>query len=246
MTQTVYNFGAGPAKLPLPVIQQIQEEFLDFKNMGSSIIEISHRSKQFDDLLCETDELFKELVSLPDNFKIIYAHGGARMQFSAVPLNIISRKPAKKAVYVETGNFAKIAIAQAKKYGDIKVAASSIETNHDRIPAVSRADFDQDASYAYITSNNTAFGTRWNEFPDTGDVPLVVDATSEILSREMDYNKFGIIFAGAQKNLGPSGIALVIVRDDLLGHASDDIPELLSYAALDNKHSLLNLSLIHI
>ncbi len=240
MAKKVFNFGAGPAKLPFPVIQQIQEEFLDFAEMGSSIIEISHRSKEFDALICETDELFKETVSLPDNYRILYVHGGAQMQFSAIPMNLINMKPAKKALYVESGNFAKIALNEAKKYGEIINVSSSNDTNFDRIPEFRVEDLDQDASYAYITSNNTLFGTRWHEFPDTGDIPLVVDATSEILSRVMDYSKFGLIFAGAQKNLGPSGIAMVIIREDLLGHAPEYTPSLLNYQVYSDKHSLAN------
>ncbi|MBU2514404.1 3-phosphoserine/phosphohydroxythreonine transaminase [bacterium] len=240
MKENIYNFGAGPAKLPSPVIKQIQEEFLDFKNMGSSIIEISHRSKEFDEMLYETDALFKEIVSLPDNYRILYVHGGAKMQFSAIPMNIIGRKPAKKALYYESGNFARMAANEAKKYGNVVTVAKSADTNYDRIPEFRKEDLEQDASYVYITSNNTLFGTRWHEFPDTGDLPLVVDATSEILSRKMDYSKFGILFAGAQKNLGPSGMALVVIREDLLGYAPDNTPELLNYKIYDEKHSLSN------
>ena len=240
MTNTVYNFAPGPAKLPLPVIQQIQEEFLNFKNMGSSIIEISHRSREFDDLLCETDELFTDLVSLPSNYRILYVHGGASMQFSAIPLNLINRKPSKKALYFVTGNFARLACEEAKKFGDIEIVASSKSTNFDRIPEFRSDDLDQNASYVYITSNNTIYGTRWPEIPDTGDLPLVVDATSEILSRVTDYSQYGVIFAGAQKNLGPSGIAMVIVREDLLGHELPYTPKLLNYSIYENKHSLAN------
>ncbi len=240
MKEKVYNFGAGPAKLPLPVIQKIQEDFLDFKGMGSSVIEVSHRSKEFDDLLCETDELFKETVSLPDNYRVLYVHGGAQMQFSAIPINLIERKPAKKAYYYESGNFAKVAATEARKFGEILIAASSADTNYDRIPEFRQSDLEGDASYVYITSNNTLFGTRWHQFPDTGEIPLVVDATSEILSRKMDYSKFGLLFAGAQKNLGPSGIAMVIVREDLLEYAPKNTPKLLHYKLYDEKHSLAN------
>ncbi len=139
MTNTIYNFGAGPAKLPLPVIEQIKDEFLNFKKMGSSIIEISHRSKEFDDLLCETDELFKEAVSLPENYRILYVHGGAQMQFSAIPLNLIHLKPAKKALYYVSGNFANVAYKEAQKFGDIKMVASSSDTNFDRVPSFDSA-----------------------------------------------------------------------------------------------------------
>jgi len=240
MTNTVYNFAAGPAKLPLPVIKQIQTDFLDFKNMGSSIIEISHRSKEFDDLLCETDDLFKDLVSLPANYRVLYVHGGASMQFSAIPLNLINRGPSRKALYYVTGNFAKLACKEAKKFGDIRVVANSESTNYDRVPAFNAANLDQDASYVYLTSNNTIYGTRWPKIPDTGELPLVVDATSEILSRVTDYSNYGVIFAGAQKNLGPSGLAMVIIRENLLGHELPETPKLLNYSIYDNKHSLAN------
>ncbi len=240
MTHTVFNFGAGPAKLPLPVIKQIQEGFLDFKNMGSSIIEISHRSKEFDDLLCETDELFAKTVSLPDNYRILYVHGGAKMQFSAIPMNFIGMKTAKKALYYETGVFAKGAAKEAQKFGEVEIVASGADTDYDRIPEFKPTDLDAEASYAYITSNNTIYGTRWHEFPDTGEIPLIVDATSEILSRAMDYSRFGLIFAGAQKNLGPAGLAVVIVREDLLGHTLPQTPSLLDYNVYNKKHSLAN------
>jgi len=240
MKKPVYNFGAGPAKLPLPVIKQIQEEFLDFREMGSSIIEISHRSKQFDDLICETDELFSDLVSLPETHKVLYVHGGASLQFSAIPMNLMPWRPAGKALYIETGNFARLAREEAEKYGTVKTIASSADTNYDRIPDIRSADIDPDASYVYLTSNNTLFGTRWHRFPETGEVPLVVDATSEILSREMDFSKFGIIFAGAQKNLGPAGIAVVVIREDLLGHAMEKTPKLMDYSVYHKKHSLAN------
>jgi phosphoserine aminotransferase len=240
MNETVYNFGAGPAKLPLSVIKQIQNDFLDFKNMGSSIIEISHRSKEFDELLFETDELFRNIVSLPINYRILYVHGGAQMQFSAIPLNLMGRKPAKKALYFESGNFARIAANEAKKFGEVVIVASSADTKYDRIPEFNQERLDRSASYVYLTSNNTIFGTRWHRFPDTGDLPLVVDATSEILSRVMDYSKFGLLFAGAQKNLGPSGIAMVVIREDLMEFAPKDIPKLLHYKLYDEKHSLIN------
>ncbi|NQU63555.1 MAG: 3-phosphoserine/phosphohydroxythreonine transaminase, partial [SAR324 cluster bacterium] len=209
-------------------------------NMGSSIIEVSHRSKQFEDLLGETDELFSELVALPDNYKVLYVHGGASMQFSAIPLNLLQRKPARKALYFETGNFARLAQEEAKRYGDIITVASSADTNYDRIPEFNPAGLDHEASYAYLTSNNTIFGTRWQAFPDTEDIPLVIDATSEILSRVLDFSKFGIVFAGAQKNLGPAGIAVVVIREDLLGHAMNNTPKLLNYDVYHQKHSLAN------
>jgi len=240
MTSRIYNFSAGPAMLPIPVMEQIQKEFLDYQGMGASLIEISHRSPEFKDILDEADSLFKELTSLPDQYKILYVHGGARMQFSAVPMNLMGRTAAKKAIYFETGNFAKLALEEARRYGTIEVAGSAAETNYDRIPSYDPESFDKDAAYVHITSNNTIFGTRWNAFPETGDIPLVADMTSELLSREIDFSKFGIIYAGLQKNLGPSGLALVIVREDLLGKASPETPTLLDYAVYEKNHSLAN------
>jgi len=236
----VFNFGAGPAMLPTPVMEKARDEFLDFQGMGASLIEISHRSKEFGAVLDETDSLFRELSGLPDDYELLYVHGGAQMQFSAVPLNLLGLNPAHKASYVESGNFASLARKEAQRFGNITVAASSEDTNFDRIPAFDPATVDSDSSYIHITSNNTIFGTRWNHFPDTGDIPLVADMTSELLSRELDYHRFGIIFAGLQKNLGPSGLAVVLIRKDLLGHALPHTPSLLDYANYAKNHSMSN------
>jgi phosphoserine aminotransferase len=236
----VYNFGAGPAMLPKPVMEQIQAEFLDYNNMGVSIIEISHRSPEFTELLNETDALFKELVELPDNYEILYVHGGAQMQFSAVALNLIGLKPEKKAIYYDSGDFAKLSAKEAGKYGEVIIGNSSAETKYDHIPEFKTEQLDEKYSYAYLTSNNTIYGTRWNHFPDTGAIPLAIDATSDILSRKMDYTKFGLLFAGAQKNLGPAGIAMVIIRKDLLGFHLESTPKLLNYQLCQQKHSLTN------
>lgn len=226
--------------LPRPVMQQVQEELLDFKGLGVSVVEISHRSKDFEDLLSETDELLRELTHLPQNYQILYVHGGAQMQFSAVPLNLIGLKPARKAQYIETGNFAKIARVEAEKFGQIEVVASGAEGGFKEIPQVSPEQVDPQASYLHLTSNNTLFGTRYNHFPETGAVPLVADMTSEILSRELDYGRFGMVYAGAQKNLGPSGISVAFVRDDLIGFAPADCPKLLDFAVYRDNHSMAN------
>ncbi len=236
----VFNFGAGPAMLPLPVLKQIQEEFLNFNGMGMSLIEISHRSKEFAQVIDNADALMKELCSLPANFKILYVHGGGKMQFSAIPLNLLDLKPARKAAYFETGDFAKLAIIEAKRFGDIVVAASSAESNYDRIPAFDASLLSSDLSYVHITNNNTIYGTRWHSLPDTGDIPLVIDATSDMLSREIDFSKVGVIFAGLQKNLGPAGLACVVIRGDLLGHACAHTPSLLDYSVYEKSHSLNN------
>ncbi|MBQ14229.1 MAG: 3-phosphoserine/phosphohydroxythreonine transaminase [Gammaproteobacteria bacterium] len=239
MTQ-VFNFGAGPAMLPIPVMQKVQQEFLDYRGMGASIIEISHRSKDFDEVINQTDALLAELANIPDNYKILYVHGGAQMQFSAVPMNLIGRKAARKAAYVESGNFAKLAQKEAVRYGDVSVVASSEASNYDYIPEFRIESVGEDTSYIHITSNNTIYGTRWQQFPDTGEIPLVADMTSELLSRKIDISQFGIIFAGLQKNLGPAGLACVIIREDLLDYALPETPNLLNYKTYADKHSLAN------
>ncbi|GJM12893.1 MAG: phosphoserine aminotransferase [Pseudohongiella sp.] len=236
----VFNFGAGPAMLPTAVMERAQKEFLNYQGMGTGLIEISHRSKEFEDVINSADALLTELANIPDNYKILYVHGGAQMQFSAIPMNLINRNPAKKAAYVETGNFAALARKEAARYGNVTVAASSEATDFDRIPDFDPASLDADTSYVHITSNNTIYGTRWQQFPDTGDIPLVADMTSELLSRRLDISKFGVIFAGLQKNLGPAGLACVIIREDLLGHAIPETPSLLNYKTYADKHSLAN------
>ena len=240
MSQKVYNFGAGPAMLPVPVMEKIRDEFLDFQGMGVSIIEISHRAKQFEQVLLDAQARFRRLTNLPENYKILFVHGGARMQFSALPLNLAKLSPGRKCLYVETGNFAKLANKDAKPFGDIRVIANSAETNYDRIPEITPEMIDQDAAYLHLTTNNTIYGSRYNSFPDAGKVPLIADQTSEILSRVIDYGKFGCIYAGLQKNLGPAGTAIVVIREDLLGHAAAETPTLLNYEVCAKDNSLTN------
>jgi len=239
MTQ-VYNFGAGPAMLPAEVMKKAQAEFLDYQGMGAGVIEISHRSDEFDAVLNRCDELLKELAGIPDNYKILYVHGGAQMQFSAVPLNLLGLSETKSASYIETGTWGVKARKEAARYGNATTAASSAETGFDRIPEFEVSSLPADTAYLHITSNNTLYGTRWHSFPQTGTIPLVADMTSEFLSREIDISQFGIIFAGLQKNLGPAGLALVIVREDLLGHALKETPSLLDYSVYAGSHSLAN------
>lgn len=236
----VYNFGAGPAMLPTPVMERAQKEFLNFANLGAGLIEISHRSKEFEAVVDASDSLLIELAGIPANYKILYVHGGAQMQFSAIPMNLINRLPAKKAAYIESGNFAKLAAKEAARYGTIVTAASSADNNYDRIPEFDTSKLASDTSYVHITSNNTLYGTRWNKFPDTGAIPLVADMTSELMSRKIDIAKFGVIYAGLQKNLGPAGLACVIIRDDLLDYALPETPNLLNYKTYAEQHSLAN------
>ena len=239
MTRKIYNFGAGPAMLPEAVMKKIQTEWLDYHGMGVSIIEISHRAKEFIAVLDEAQALFRELTGLPENYRILFVHGGARMQFSALPLNFAGRVASRKCLYVESGNFAKLAAQEAELFGDVVTLASSAATGYDRIPELPEV-IDQDAAYLHITGNNTIFGTRWNSFPESGQVPLIADMTSELLSRRIDYDKFGVVYAGLQKNLGPSGMAMVIVRDDLLGSPDRQTPTLLNYTQCAKDNSLTN------
>lgn len=236
----VFNFGAGPAMLPLEVMEKAQAEFLNYQNMGASIIEISHRSKEFEEVINSCDALVTELADVPSNYKILYVHGGAQMQFSAIPLNLINRNPAKKASFVLTGTWAEKASKEAARYGNPINIASSADKNFNYIPSYDSSALDPESSYLHIVSNNTLFGTRWHEFPDTGDIPLVADMTSEFMSRKIDISKFGIVFAGLQKNLGPAGLAVVIIREDLLENALPETPHLLNYATYAKEHSLAN------
>ncbi|MHB8707535.1 MAG: 3-phosphoserine/phosphohydroxythreonine transaminase [Desulfuromonadales bacterium] len=240
MSHRVYNFGAGPAMLPLPVMEKIRDEFLDYQGMGASVIEISHRSKEFQAIQDEAKALLRELAGIPDDYRILFVHGGARMQFAALPLNLAGRSAAKTCLYAETGNFSQLAIKDAKPFADVRVIASGAADGFRRIPALDPAAIDPAAAYLHITSNNTVCGTRWQDFPATGGVPLIADQTSEILSRVIDYRKFGVIYAGLQKNLGPSGMAVVVIREDLLGHAEPHTPLLLNYTQLDKDDSLTN------
>jgi len=236
----IYNFGAGPAMLPIEVMQQIQQEFLDYRKMGVSVIEISHRCEEFEEILNSAQQLFRELTGLPDNYRILFMHGGARMQFAAVPLNLAGRVASRKVLYCETGNFAKLAAQDASPFAAVKTIISGAESGYSVIPQLPKELIDQDAAYLHITSNNTLYGTRWNQFPQSGAVPLVADMTSELLSRQIDFSQFGLIFAGLQKNLGPAGMAMVIIREDLLDYAGAQVPVLLNYKQCAKDNSLTN------
>ena len=240
MTNRVFNFSPGPATLPLPVLQRAQEELLDFNGMGASILEVSHRSPEFMALHQETLDLARAILEIPDNYRILVAHGGAHMQFSAIPMNLIATKPARKAIYTVTGNFAKRAWQEAQKYGDISVLYDTSDTRYNHLPPITKDMVDPAASYLYIVTNNTVEGTQWHRFPETGDVPLVGDATSDIFSRPMDLSRFGLLYAAGQKNLGPAGMAMVIVREDLIGHALPETPIMADYEVMAKDNSLTN------
>ena len=239
MAEKVYNFGAGPAMLPEPVMEKIQQEWLDYRGMGVSIIEISHRAKEFVDVLEEAKALFRKLTGVPDNYRILFVHGGARMVFSAVPLNFAGRVPSRRCLYAETGNFASLAAKEAEIFYPTEIIVSSADSGYDRVPDISPAMVDSDAAYLHITSNNTIYGTRYHNFPQI-PIPLIADMTSELLSRQIDYSQFGVVYAGLQKNLGPSGMAMVIVREDLLGMADPKTPTLLNLTQCDKDNSLTN------
>lgn len=226
--------------IPTPVMESIQAEFLDYKGTGCSLIELSHRSKAFIDILEETEALFRELSGMPEDMALLFVHGGATQQFAAIPLNLLGLKPAKKAQYLRTGVFAKKAEKEALRYGDIQCLASGDEQGFRSLPQIDPALIDPESSYLHMTSNNTIYGTTWRSFPTEQSVPVVIDSTSEILSRPMDYSKFGVVFAGLQKNLGPSGMAVVCIKKELLGRADAMTPSLLNYQTYYENDSLIN------
>ena len=232
----VYNFAPGPAMLPEEVLAQAAGEMLDFGGTGMSVMEMSHRSKGYQAVFDEAAALIRELMGVPDNYTILLLQGGATGQFAAVPLNLLKTS----ADYVDSGNFAHGALKQAEAYGTVRCVASSREDNYTHIPVIDPAKLDPKADYLHITTNNTIFGTRYTSLPDSGSVPLVADMSSNILSQPMDVNRFGVIYAGAQKNIGPAGLTVVIVRRDLLGSPSPLCPKVLNWTLMDEKGSMLN------
>lgn len=232
----IHNFSAGPAALPLKVLEKAQAELLSFKTEGASVMEISHRSKGFEEVIFGAQSKLKSLLEIPDNYEVLFLQGGASMQFCMIPMNLmLDGKPVQA---INTGAWTTKAIKEIKKFGECNTIASSEENNFRYIPKVD--SFNQDSSYVYITSNNTIAGTQWKQFPNTGDVPLVCDMSSDILSRKIDVSKFGLIFAGAQKNIGPSGVAIVIIRKDLLARSKDSLPTFLNYNTHVKNDSMFN------
>lgn len=230
-----YNFYAGPAILPLEVIKKAQEELLNLNGIGLSILEISHRSKDFDDIINTAKDKIRKILNIPDNYSILFLQGGASFQFAMIPMNLLN---GGKADYINTGEWAKKAIKEAKLYGDVNIAGSSEDKNFNYIPE--NLSLSSDASYVHLTSNETIGGIQWSEFPDTGDVPLIADMSSEICSRRIDVSKFGLIYAGAQKNIGPAGVTLVIIRDDLIEKGADNLATMLKYKTHAEKNSMFN------
>lgn len=223
--------------MPLPVLEKAAAEMTNYGGSGMSVMEMSHRSKYYDDIINGAQDVLRRVYNIPDNYRILFMQGGATMQFSAVPLNLMVTG---KADYAITGNFARNAYKEAKKFGDIHIAATSEADNFTWVPTPDQLDVRPDADYFYICANNTIFGTEWHYDPNTGDVPVVADMSSNILSKPVDISKYGLIYAGAQKNMGPAGMAVVIIREDLMGHYRENMPVLLDYQLMADKNSMYN------
>jgi phosphoserine aminotransferase len=236
--ERVFNFSAGPSAIPEPVLRRAQSEMLNYENTGMSVMEMSHRSKDYMAIINAAEASLRELMQVPDNYKILFLQGGASLQFAMVPLNLMNKN--KKADYVVTGVWAKKAWKEASRYGTINVVASSEDKTFSYIPELDPAKFDPEADYVHITTNNTIYGTRFNNFPDTGNIPLVGDMSSDILSKKYDVSRFGLIYAGAQKNIGPAGVTVVIIREDLAGNAISFTPTMLQYQTHIDNGSMFN------
>ncbi len=230
----VYNFSPGPSMLALPVLEQVQKDLVSYGSTGMSVMEMSHRSKMYQEIFDQAVELLKELMHVPENYKVLLLQGGATQQFSAVPLNLMKTG---RADYVDSGNFAHLAAEEAKRYGEVRIAGSSRAENYTFVP---EADVSPEADYVHITTNNTIYGTRFTALPDTKGVPLVADMSSNILSEPYDVSRFGVVYAGAQKNIGPAGLCVLIVREDLLGRAHPLCPKLLNWQVEAEANSMYN------
>ena len=238
MENRIYNFSAGPAILPEDVLREAQENLMALPGVGMSILEISHRSKTFDAVMEQTKADIKKLLGISDDYSIMFLQFGASLQFSMVPMNIMP--PKNLADYIVTGAWSKKAVKEAKRVGNVNIAATTEETTFNRIPKQDEIKLSGDASYVHFTSNNTIYGTQFKSEPETGNVPLVCDASSDIFHKKIDVNKYGIIYAGAQKNMGPSGVTMVIFRNDLLERSLDDLPTMLNYKTHVEKDSMYN------
>ena len=238
MTERIFNFSAGPAVLPVPVLEEAQRDMLSLPGVGMSVMEISHRSKTFDEIHARAGSGVRELLSIPDNYRILFLQGGASLQFSMVPMNFL---PADgSADYIITGSWGKKALKEAKRAGSVNVAATMADGGFTRVPGQEELSLSPGAAYVHITSNETIEGVQWKQEPETGAVPLVADASSDILSRAIPVEKYGLIYAGAQKNMGPSGVTLVIIRDDLLQRIPDGLHTMLDYRTHVEHNSLYN------
>ena len=234
----VYNFSAGPSMLPIEVIERAQREMVEYPGGGMSVMEMSHRSKDYQAIIDSAEALVRELMHVPDNYKVLFLQGGGSSQFAMVPMNLATKN--KKADYVITGQWAKKAAAEAERYITVNRVASSADKTFSYIPKLDKSTFSSDADYFYICYNNTIYGTHFTELPDTGNVPLVADISSCVMAEEIDVSKFGLLFAGAQKNLGPAGVTLVIVREDLIGDTLDGTPTMFQYPIHADNGSMYN------
>jgi phosphoserine aminotransferase len=238
MTERIYNFSAGPAVLPVPVLEQARDEMLSLPGTGMSVMEISHRSKTFDDIIGGAEQGLRELMGIPENYHVLFLQGGASLQFSMIPINLLG--DGSSADYVITGSWGKKALKEAKKAGAVNVAADLADSRYTRTPEPHELKLDANAAYVHFTSNETIEGVEFKTEPEVGDVPLVCDASSNIMSRPVDVSKYALIYAGAQKNLGPSGVTLVIIRDDLLQRTPDGLHTMLDYRTHAANKSLYN------
>ena len=234
----VFNFAAGPSTMPEEALATAAREMLCYGSSGMSVMEMSHRSQMYIDIFNECVSLVRELMHVPENYAVLFLQGGATGQFASIPMNLL--REGGSADYIDSGNFARGAMTEAQKYGSVRCVASSKEDNYTHIPEWNEADFDPNADYFYITTNNTLFGTRYASLPNTGNVPLVADMSSNIMSEVYDASRFGVIYAGAQKNIGPAGVTLVIVRKDLLGRAQSICPKVLNWQLMTDNDSMLN------
>ncbi|HKO62320.1 MAG TPA: 3-phosphoserine/phosphohydroxythreonine transaminase [Pyrinomonadaceae bacterium] len=238
MTERIFNFSAGPAILPVPVLEEAQREMLSLPDVGMSVMEISHRSKTFDDIHAQAESGLRELMGIPDNYRVLFLQGGASLQFSMIPMNFLSA--GMSADYVITGSWGKKALKEAKRQGAVNVAANMADGGFTRVPGNDELSLDSNAAYVHITTNETIEGVEWKNEPEIGNRPLIADASSNILSRPVPVEKYALIYAGAQKNMGPSGVTLVIVRDDLLQRIPDGLHTMLDYRTHVENNSLYN------
>ena len=234
----VFNFSAGPSMLPLPVLEKAASELVCYKESGMSVMEMSHRSPDYEAIIQKAEADLRKLMQIPDNYKVLFMQGGASTQFACVPMNLI--KKTGKADYIVSGQFSGKAYKEAQKYGDVVCVATTKEDNFDRVPVVTKDMIRPDASYVHMCFNNTIYGTKFDYIPDTGDIPLVADMSSCIISEPVDVSKFGVIYAGAQKNMAPAGVTLVIVREDLLGDVLDYTPDMLNWQLMADNGSMYN------
>lgn len=233
----VYNFSAGPSMLPEQVLEKAASEMMDYQGSGQSVMEMSHRSKVYDKIIVDAQALLREVMNIPDNYKVLFLQGGASSQFAMVPLNLMKNK---KADYVVSGQFSKKSYDEACNFGDCKIVASSKDKTFSYIPKIDPSELRADADYVHICMNNTIFGTKFHEIPDTGDVPLVADVSSCILSEPIDVSRFGMLYAGAQKNMAPAGLTVVIIREDLITDAMEGTPTMFKYKTHVENDSMYN------